>query len=514
MLQERRRHTRHIITPRLYVGLNNSSSGGILNDVSEGGMALDILGPKPANADLLLDLDLSEIGERFEVQGRITWSKAAENRVGLQFVNLTATSQQSIKKWLANKAVAAEAAQNVLVQDWARDGAPLQYPVRQVENISRPVAALASAVAEGKPPSNSTTPATSEGKSPNGRNSLAPTEVKLIRGGTPVPGSIKKPARLAAGSPTPRVEKPEAKIPEPQIGAATAEAGDRLVSGLRSSFSQAEAGAVRPAAAKTTPKHAGNERETLRNWIVAAVVIFLMILAVAGARWVYTSPAFDKVASTSDIREMVAGVFNPAGASAKNTAREESAGTTNSSKTKTGHARSAVKSPGADPARRNDAIANPKNAAAKDFQVMDAQNGRRVLPRITDTVAASEKTPAADTTRISGGQPASGSLMQEKGGAKVGMVSVHPTEQVPETKVLPEYPAAALQNNVQGRVVLKAMIGKDGTLQNVRLAGPPSILSGPVLEAVKKWRYQPRTENGVAVEVETQITIDFEINAR
>jgi hypothetical protein len=39
--------------------LNSSSSGGILNDVSEGGMAMDILiGPKPTSPDVLLDLDL------------------------------------------------------------------------------------------------------------------------------------------------------------------------------------------------------------------------------------------------------------------------------------------------------------------------------------------------------------------------------------------------------------------------------------------------------------------------
>jgi protein TonB len=89
----------------------------------------------------------------------------------------------------------------------------------------------------------------------------------------------------------------------------------------------------------------------------------------------------------------------------------------------------------------------------------------------------------------------------------------HPAADIPETEVLPEYSAVALKNNIQGRVVLKAVISKDGTLKNVQLTGPPSILSGPVLEAVKQWRYQPRTRNGVALEVDTQITIDFSINA-
>jgi hypothetical protein len=36
--QERRRHARHLIRPRLYVALNGESSGGILNDVSVGAL--------------------------------------------------------------------------------------------------------------------------------------------------------------------------------------------------------------------------------------------------------------------------------------------------------------------------------------------------------------------------------------------------------------------------------------------------------------------------------------------
>ena len=97
---------------------------------------------------------------------------------------------------------------------------------------------------------------------------------------------------------------------------------------------------------------------------------------------------------------------------------------------------------------------------------------------------------------------------------KVGLVSVNPSPEVPEKKVLPEYPAMALEKNIQGRVVLRAIIGKDGALQNVALAQEPSLLSAAVLEAVKKWRYQPRYQYGVPVEVDTQITIDFEINVR
>src|ERR1700686_1762826 len=132
-IQERRRHARHLIRPRLYVALNGESSGGILNDLSEGGMSLDILGPRPASNDVVLNFDHSEIGQHFEAKGGVTWSSRAtnENRVGLEFVNLSEASSFQIKNWLAKKVSPPEISQNVVPQDWARDGAPAQYQVRQ-----------------------------------------------------------------------------------------------------------------------------------------------------------------------------------------------------------------------------------------------------------------------------------------------------------------------------------------------------------------------------------------------
>jgi protein TonB len=79
---------------------------------------------------------------------------------------------------------------------------------------------------------------------------------------------------------------------------------------------------------------------------------------------------------------------------------------------------------------------------------------------------------------------------------------------------MPGYPELALQKNVQGRVILNALISKNGTLKNVRLVSPPSVLNSTVLQAVKKWRYQPHYENGEPVEVETQIIVDFSIAAK
>jgi TonB family protein len=137
---------------------------------------------------------------------------------------------------------------------------------------------------------------------------------------------------------------------------------------------------------------------------------------------------------------------------------------------------------------------------------MDAQNRRRFLPvpGATATVPLRQDG-EVETTIVTGKEPTSDAPSQKQR----GLVWLHPATQIPQKMVLPEYPALALQENIQGRVVVNAVISKDGTLQNMRSVGPPS-LSAAVLESVKKWRYQPYYENGVPVEVETQITIDFE----
>ena len=73
-------------------------------------------------------------------------------------------------------------------------------------------------------------------------------------------------------------------------------------------------------------------------------------------------------------------------------------------------------------------------------------------------------------------------------------------------QVRPTYPGDA---NVQGTVRLEAVIGKDGTMQDLKLISGPSILASAAIEAVSKWRYQPTLLSGVPVEVETEIDVNF-----
>jgi len=76
-------------------------------------------------------------------------------------------------------------------------------------------------------------------------------------------------------------------------------------------------------------------------------------------------------------------------------------------------------------------------------------------------------------------------------------------------KLDPEYPQVARLARVQGAVVLHAIIGKDGTVQQLQVVRGNPLLAGPALNAVKNWRYRPHVVDGEAVEVETTITVNF-----
>jgi periplasmic protein TonB len=76
-------------------------------------------------------------------------------------------------------------------------------------------------------------------------------------------------------------------------------------------------------------------------------------------------------------------------------------------------------------------------------------------------------------------------------------------------KVQPSYPPLARTARVQGSVVLAAIIGKDGNIQNLHVISGHPLLTQAALDAVKQWKYKPYILNGEPVEVDTQVTVNF-----
>jgi protein TonB len=86
--------------------------------------------------------------------------------------------------------------------------------------------------------------------------------------------------------------------------------------------------------------------------------------------------------------------------------------------------------------------------------------------------------------------------------------------QILSRPVEPNYPLLAKQMKVQGAVVLEALIGRDGNIQDLHVLSGPTILSTAAREAVKQWRFRPYLQSGQAVETEARITVNFTISTQ
>jgi periplasmic protein TonB len=81
------------------------------------------------------------------------------------------------------------------------------------------------------------------------------------------------------------------------------------------------------------------------------------------------------------------------------------------------------------------------------------------------------------------------------------------------SRIEPRYPPLALQTRTQGTVRLQAIISSDGRITSlVVLSGHPLLVQA-ALDAVRQWRYRPTMLDGEPVEVETTITVVFQLHS-
>jgi len=71
----------------------------------------------------------------------------------------------------------------------------------------------------------------------------------------------------------------------------------------------------------------------------------------------------------------------------------------------------------------------------------------------------------------------------------------------------PVYPSSAAGAN--GEVVLKATISKHGRVTQVKIVSGHALLAQAAATAVKRWRYEPFRLNGVPIEIENTIVVNF-----
>jgi protein TonB len=144
--------------------------------------------------------------------------------------------------------------------------------------------------------------------------------------------------------------------------------------------------------------------------------------------------------------------------------------------------------------------------------IQSTSNSVRVdlQPRTPFTTSAASSSPASSSSGTSSGS-------SDSAGIADATARVHLSPGAAEMlsrPVQPNYPLLAKEMKVQGAVVLEALIGRDGNIQDLHVLSGPTILSTAAREAVKQWRFRPYLQSGQAVETEARITVNFTISTQ
>jgi TonB family protein len=94
-------------------------------------------------------------------------------------------------------------------------------------------------------------------------------------------------------------------------------------------------------------------------------------------------------------------------------------------------------------------------------------------------------------------------------GAKPQRLSLSPGVMEPLLihKVLPELPEGT---NKAGAALVRVVIGRDGLVIDQHPVSGPAAMQRAAMDAVRSWRFQPYRVEGVPVEVETTLAVEFQ----
>ncbi len=157
---------------------------------------------------------------------------------------------------------------------------------------------------------------------------------------------------------------------------------------------------------------------------------------------------------------------------------------------------------------------NPSQPVSPDAMAAQLVAPTRIAGQIKKTASADEPPPAApgpvsleDNNVVPGS--VFGNANKEKVMPHVSAISAGVADGMIIHKTPPVYPKFAQDAHITGRVILKATITKQGTIEGVQVLSGPKILAPSAVDAVRTWKYKPYMLDNQPVAVETNITVVF-----
>ncbi|MGA7622995.1 MAG: TonB family protein [Candidatus Acidiferrales bacterium] len=550
---ERRQHPRHQLNSLAYLDIG-PDNGGIILNISEGGLALHAVGVLPPEPVIELRIQFSKSTKRLETTGKVAWTSGSKKDAGIEFVDLPEEDYQQIKQWLSAqnqpdplpaerkpKPELAPPPNKRRTDKWIKLAADLpDAPV----GIGQESAGVRSEPHEQKlddkiapdetPPSeplephpanhpdlgaNNLTPAASlpPDISGNGRHQEAPPASQSAH----ISPSAQPESRFFVSE----VSLPETGKDSPgaQHPAASHRPADDFLTRARAVLSvkrrAGEKASKRLLADWTAATQDFWSRSSVGTLTVLAVAAILCLgLGIEIGRSMFKPPA-SKMPTVDSAPPAVSQA--PPAAPPEQSASDDAS----DSNLQPAHRRlSNAKSSSHHNAGVEKRIGTPDQGADDSAEGTPAKpaNDDAALPPAQSS-AKSAAAPAAapvqapvSTPLQQAAQPPSPEFPESvpATGDTAPRALAPPDRLLPSYliyRVAPAYPQEAIDQKIEGTVKIHLIIGRNGRVKNLRVVGGPQILHQAALDAAAHWRYIPALRNGEPIETEEEITVVFRL---
>ena len=117
--------------------------------------------------------------------------------------------------------------------------------------------------------------------------------------------------------------------------------------------------------------------------------------------------------------------------------------------------------------------------------------------------------PSLNLSATVGGGPIAGQL----GGKGVG--GMFDGDLLPLQRIPPQYPRDAARSGITGWVQLEVLVNADGSVRSAKVldAKPRGIFEASAVQAVMRWKFKPKIQDGKPIEQRGAQKIEFNLNA-
>lgn len=159
---------------------------------------------------------------------------------------------------------------------------------------------------------------------------------------------------------------------------------------------------------------------------------------------------------------------------------------------------------------------SPEEEVAEPVKKATLGQVRLAAPKVTRNEGAAETGAADPGLALNGVAPtdtSSLSLLTNKSKGPAAPLPVGGDVKVATliSSVPPVYPQMARTQRVSGAVTIDALIDVNGRVSATRVISGPALLHDAAMSAVKQWKYQPATLNGVPTATHLTVTVQFKL---